>query len=61
MDPQKYNEIVNYLQNGTIPINLPATGNPIKSFTTFCNNFQIKNNYLYKKDKKRNGNLLRVI
>ena len=61
MDPQKYNEIVNYLQNGTIPTNLPATGNPIKSFTTFCNNFQVKNNYLYKKDKRRNGNLLRVI
>jgi hypothetical protein len=62
MDPQKYNEIVNYLQTGTIPTtNLPQTGNPTKSFTNFCNNFQIKNNYLYKKDKRKTGNLLRVI
>lgn len=62
MDPQKYNEIINYLQNNTIPTtNLPQTGNPTKSFINFCNGFQIQNNYLYKKDKRRNGNLLRVI
>jgi Integrase zinc binding domain/Integrase core domain len=61
MDPQKYNEILNYLQNGTIPTNLPQTNDPVKSFKNFCNNFQLQNNYLYKIDKRRKGNLLRVI
>ena len=61
MDSQKYNEIVEYLRNSTIPTELPSTNNPTKSFENFCRNFQIQSNYLYKIDKRKSENLLRVI
>jgi len=59
MDTQKYDQISLYLQQQVIPSNL--TPNQIKSFITLCGNFQVKNNYLYKKDKRKENNLLRVI
>jgi len=59
MDTQKYDQISLYLQQQVIPSNL--TPNRIKSFITLCGNFQVKNNYLYKKDKRKENNLLRVI
>ena len=60
MDLQQYQRIYNFLSNQEIPTDL-ITPRRIKQFKNFCNNFIIKNNFIYKKDKTKQGNLLRVI
>jgi hypothetical protein len=59
MENQKYNQIILYLQQQELPIDL--TPRQTKSFINLCKNFRIKNNYLYKIDKRNENNLLRVI
>ena len=59
MDIQKYNQILLYLQYQETPQNLIPR--QTKSFINLCKNFQIKNNYLYKINKRSENNLLRVI
>ena len=60
MDLQQYQRIHNFLSKQEIPTDL-ITPRRIKQFKNFCNNFIIKNNFIYKKDKTKQGNLLRVI
>ena len=60
MDLDQYNRIFQYLSTQTIPSDL-KTQKFIKKFKNFCTPFIIKNNYLYRKDKRKEGNLLRVI
>ena len=59
MDITQYNNILHYLSSQQIPSNL--TNKQIKQFKNFCNLFIIKNNYLFRKDKRKRNNLLRVI
>ena len=59
MDIQKYNQILFYLQHQETPQNL--TPQQSKSFINLCKNFQTKNNYLYKINKRSESNPLRVI
>jgi Integrase zinc binding domain/Integrase core domain len=60
MDIQQYNRIFQYLSTQQLPSDL-TTNKTIKQFKNFCNPFTIKNNYLYRKDKRKENNLLRVI
>ena len=60
MDSQQYNRIFQYLLTQQIPTDL-TTNKLIKQFQNFCTPFIIKNNYLYRKDKRKENNLLRVI
>jgi hypothetical protein len=60
MDINQYNRIFNYLSTNQIPSDL-TTQKQIKQFKTFCTPFIIKNNFLYKKDKRKTNNLLKVI
>jgi len=62
MDTLQYDNILHYLQQQIIPTEL-TNQKQIKQFINFCKAFQLKNNYLYKKDKrkKKDGQLLRVI
>ena len=60
MEQQNYQQIYLYLKEQTIPITLTTTKQQQK-FKNYCNQFQIKNNFIYKKDKRRDKNLLRVI
>ena len=59
MENQKYNQIILYLQQQELSIDL--TPRQVKSFINLYINFRIKNNYLYKIDKSNENNLLRVI
>jgi putative transposase len=60
MDPEQYYRIYNYLNQQQLPEDL-IQAKEIKKFKNFSNHFYIKNNFLYKKDKRKNENLLRVI
>ena len=60
MDTTQYNRIFQYLTTQQLPLDLD-TQQLIKQFKNFCTPFIIKNNYLYRKDKQKEGNLLRVI
>src|SRR3954462_5871968 len=60
MDPEQYYRIYNYLNQQQLPEDLKQA-KEIKKFKNFSNHFYIKNNFLYKKDKRKNENLLRVI
>lgn len=60
MDTTQYNRIFQYLTTQQLPSDL-NTQQLIKQFKNFCTPFIIKNNYLYRKDKQKEGNLLRVI
>ena len=60
MEPEQYQNIFIYLQSQTLPPLL--TNNRQKtSFKNFSKNFIIKNNFLYKIDKRNKNNLLRVV
>jgi len=59
MDIIQYNNIFHYLSSQQIPSNL--TNKQIRQFKNFCNLFIIKDNYLFRKDKRKKNNLLRVI
>ena len=60
MDIQQYNKIFQFLSNQQIPSELNST-KLVKQFKNLCASFDTKNNYLYKKDRRKEGNLLRVI
>ena len=60
MDPDQYLRIFTYLHKDTLPTDLTTTIQ-INRFKNFCKPFIIKNNYLYRKDRRKEGNLLRVI
>ena len=60
MEWQQYNNILNYLQQNTLP-NEIKENNQKDKFINLCNKFIIKHSYLYKKDKKKPENLLWVI
>jgi hypothetical protein len=60
MEPQQYQNIYLYLKEQVLPTNLQTTKEKQK-FKNSCNQFQLKNNYIYKKDKRKINNLLRVI
>ena len=60
MDPQLYNQIFQYLTTQQIPSD-KITNKQIKQFKNFCIPFLVTNRFLYRKDKRKPGNLLRVI
>lgn len=60
MDNEQYIRIFQFLSQQIIPSDL-TNQKQIKQFKNFCIPFIIKNNYLYRKDKRKEGNLLRVI
>ena len=60
METQQYDRIFNYLQTQILPNDL-NTKQLEKSFKNFSKPFIIHNNLLYRKDKQKNGSLLRVI
>ena len=60
MDPEQYHNILNYIQSQILPSILTNTQQK-NSFKNLCKNFIIKNNFLYKIDKQKKNNLLRVI
>ena len=59
MDIQKYNQIYQYLTQQIIPTTLTNT-QQINRFKNFCENFIIKNNFIYKRDRRQQNNLLKV-
>ncbi|GET57624.1 putative integrase core domain protein [Rhizophagus irregularis DAOM 181602=DAOM 197198] len=58
MDIEHYNNIYNYLKYNQLPFTLNNQQQQIQKQSVY---FIIKNNFIYKKDKKRQNNLLRVI
>src|SRR5215475_9895288 len=60
MNTEQYNRIFNYLDSQTLPSDL-VTNYKIKQFQNFCKSFIIKNNFLYKVNRRKTDNLLRVI
>src|SRR5277367_1110724 len=60
MDTEKYNQVYQYLTQQIIPPTLKTTQQTTK-FKNFCNNFIIKNNFIFKPDKRKQHNLLRVL
>ena len=60
MDTQQYSNIFNYLFQQTIPSNI-NTPQQKRKFINLTQNFIIKNNLLYKKDRTNNTKLLKVI
>jgi hypothetical protein len=60
MDRQQYQRIYIYLQNNTLPNDL-LTSQTKKQFKNFCKPFIIHNQFLYRKDKRKNGSILKVI
>jgi hypothetical protein len=59
MDPETYYNLYHYFISQTLPTTFSTKQK--KSFINFSNNFQIKNNLIYKVDKCKPNNLLRVI
>jgi len=59
MDPQQYFNLYNYLNSQQIPNDLSEQ--QIRKFINFSKHFIIKNNFIYRKDKRKQNNLLRVI
>jgi len=60
MDTNQYDRIFNFLSNQTLPSDL-TNNQQIRKFKNFCNPFVVKNNYLYRVDKQKKDNLLRVV
>ena len=60
MDPIQYQRVFNYLNTQILPEDLTNTKST-KQFKNFCKPFSIKNNLLYRQDKKKKGSLLRVV
>lgn len=60
MDQQNYQQIYLYLKEQTVPTTLTTTKQQQK-FKNYCSQFQIKNHFIYKKDKRKDKNLLRVV
>jgi hypothetical protein len=60
MDQQQYQRIYLYLQNNALPNDLLTTQSK-KQFKNFCKPFIIHNQFLYRKDKRKNGSILKVI
>src|SRR5580700_4475226 len=60
MEPQQYQNIYLYLKKQLLPTNL-QTMKEKQKFKNFSNQFQLKNNYIYKKDKRKTNKLLQVI
>ena len=60
MDINQYNRIFQFLSQQKLPSDL-TTSKQIKQFKNFCIPFIIKNNYIYRKDKRKEEHLLRVI
>jgi hypothetical protein len=58
MDPNQYHQIYQYLHQQILPTF--DTSREKQKFINFCKNFDIKANYLYKKNKK-NEQLIKVI
>ncbi|GBB98404.1 hypothetical protein RclHR1_32140002 [Rhizophagus clarus] len=59
MDPNQYHQIYQYLHQQILPtFNMSREK---QKFINLCNNFELKLNYLYKKNKRKNGQLLKVI
>ena len=50
MDTQKYSQIYQFLTQQTLLTNL-TNNQQITRFKNLCNNFIIKNNFIYKLDK----------
>src|SRR5688572_29120076 len=59
MEPEQYANLFNYLDDTTIPEHFNSQQQ--KQLTNYSKQFLIKNNFLYKKDKQKEDNLLRVI
>src|SRR5436853_2990142 len=59
MDPNQYYQIYQYLQKQILPT--LETQKEKQKFINFSNHFEIKLNYLYKKSKKKEGQLIKVI
>ncbi|GBB94649.1 hypothetical protein RclHR1_23990003 [Rhizophagus clarus] len=59
MDPNQYHQIYQYLHQQILPTF--NTSREKQKFINLCNNFELKLNYLYKKNKRKNGQLLKVI
>src|SRR3984957_14851643 len=60
MELQQYQNIYLYLKEQLLLTNLQITKEKQK-FKNFSNQFQLKNNYIYKKGRRKPNNLLRVI
>jgi Integrase zinc binding domain/Integrase core domain len=60
MDITQYQQLFDYLNTQQLPENL-TQAKEIKKFRNFSKHFYTKNNFLYKKDKRKDENLLRVI
>jgi Integrase zinc binding domain/Integrase core domain len=60
MDINQYNRIYQFLLHQTLPSDLTDNKQTTK-FKNFCKPFIVKHNYLYRKDKRKPNNLLRVI
>src|SRR5215813_2672200 len=59
MDLEQYNNIFNYLTQKQYPSNFNQ--HQKHKLTNQASNYEIKNNFIYKKDKRKSNNLLRVI
>ena len=59
MEPETYYNLYHYFTSQTLPTTFNLKQQ--KSFINFSNNFKIKNNLIYKIDKRKPNNLLRVI
>ena len=60
MDTNQYNRIFLFLSQQKVPEDL-TNSKQIKQFKNFCIPFIIKNNFLYRKDKNKENQLIRVI
>ena len=60
MNSEQYSRIFTYLHKNTLPTDL-TNNSQINRFKNFCRPFIVKNNYLYRKDRRKEGNNLRVI
>src|SRR3954451_18040506 len=59
MDIERYQEIYNYLKYQQFPINFNSQQK--QKLKNQANNFTLKNNFIYKCDKRKQNNLLRLI
>src|SRR3954454_19584701 len=60
MNSEQYSRIFTYLHKNTLPTDL-TNNSQINRFKNFCRPFIVKNNYLYRKDRRKEENNLRVI
>src|SRR5439155_21040339 len=60
MNSEQYSRIFTYLHKNTLPTDL-TNNSQINRFKKFCRPFIVKNKYLYRKVRRKEGNNLRVI